>query len=195
MAYQSNIPQPTDQLDISQGDLLGNFTAVNTYVNVNHVPFGSSDQGKHAFVTFPIQTVVPSFNAGEEGLYNKQLSSVSELYVNKQFNGSAVQIPMTASILSTSAPVSGGPGWTYLPSGIYLTWGTMTVNGNTTITLASPPPTQILSVMLTPITGSSSYVDAQVVVNAIISRTQFSVVGTINGAATNVTVGYLVLGY
>ena len=195
MAYQSNIPLATDQLDNSQVDLQDNFGSINTYLNVNHVAFNSADQGKHAFVTFPIQGSAPSFLAGEEGLYNAQLSSVSELYVHKQYNGTTAEIPMTASILSSSAPVSGGPGWTYLPSGIYMTWGATTVNGNTTITLAHPPPTQILNVQLTPITGSSSFVDAQLVINAIISNSQFSVVGTINGSASNVTCAYLVLGY
>ena len=198
MAYQSNIPQPTDQLNISQVDLLDNFSAISTYLDVNHVPFGSSDAGKHAFITFPVQTIAPSFATGEEGLYNKVYATTteSELWVHKQYNGvSTVDIPFTASTLSSSAPVSGAGGWTYLPSGIYITWGSITVNGNTTITLANPPPSQILSVQLTPITGSSSFVDAQVVLNAIVSNSQFTVVGTINGAASNITVGYLVLGY
>lgn len=195
MAYQSNIPLATDQLDNSQVDLQDNFGAINTYLTVNHVAFNSADQGKHKWVTFPIQGGAPSFLAGEEGLYNAVLNTVSELYVHKQSNGGTVEIPMTASILSTSAPVSGGPGWTYLPSGIYMTWGSTTVNGNTTITLAHPPPTQILNVQLTPITGSSSFVDAQLVINAIISNSQFSVVGTVNGSASNVTCAYLVLGY
>jgi hypothetical protein len=195
MAYQQNIPQPTDQLDNSQGDLLGNFQEVYTYLGVNHVEFGSADEGKHAFITFPIQSPAPTFAAGEEGLYNAQLSAISELYVHKQYNGTTAEIPMTASILSSSAPVSGGPGWTYLPSGIYITWASVTLNGNTTITLASPPPTQILSVNLTPITGSSSYVNAQAVVNTIISRTQFSAVGTVNGASSAVQCLYLVIGY
>lgn len=197
-AFQSNIPQPTDQLNISQVDLLDNFGAISTYVDVNHVPFGSADAGKHAFITFPVQSVAPVFATGEEGLYNKVFATTtkSELYVHKQYNASSTaDIPFTASTLTLSAPVSGAGGWTYLPSGIYITWGRLTVNGDTTITLANPPPTQILSVQLTPITGSTSYVDAQVVLNTIVSNSQFKVVGTINGLASNITVGYLVIGY
>jgi hypothetical protein len=195
MAYNSNIPQATDQLNVSQGDILANFQEIATYVAVNHVAFGAADAGKHKWVTFPLQGSAPAFAAGEEGLYNKALTGVSELYVHKQYNGGTAEVPMTASILSASAPVSGGAGWTYLPSGIYMAWGSVTLNGNTTVTLANPPANQILNISLTPITGSSSYVDAQVVINAIVSNSQFTAVGTIGGVSTNINCRYLVIGY
>ena len=86
MAYQNNIPQPTQRLKDSQGDLLANFQALQTFLEVNHVTFGSGDEGKHKWVSFPTQGSAPSFAGGEEGLYNLVYATTAqnELYVHKQ---------------------------------------------------------------------------------------------------------------
>ena len=117
MSYQNNIPQPTDALSQSQSDILNNFAAIQTLVDVNHVDFASSDQGKHKFVTFPVQTVTPSFNVGEVGLYNKlsAVTSVNELFI---VNSAGTTSPLTAS-----QQVTNNNGWAYLPSGVLMKWG------------------------------------------------------------------------
>lgn len=119
MAYQFNIPQATDQLSVSQGDLLGNFTSLFNWVQANHVTFDVADAGKHKWVTFPRQSVVPTppFTGTEVELYNFLFptTGVSELYVQK---GTAAGIPMTASVIS-----GGTRGWTYLPSGFKIIGG------------------------------------------------------------------------
>jgi hypothetical protein len=139
MAYQPNIPLATDQLSQSQSDIQGNFQAIKALVDVNHVDFANGvDFGKHNFVTFPVQSVAPVFAATEEGLYNKvpaapfPLTAVNELFINKRSGAGSVQIPMTASILSTSSsPGFGSSGWTYLPSGILIKWGKFNTARNT----------------------------------------------------------------
>lgn len=200
MAYQPNVPQSTDLLSDSQSDIQGNFQAIQTLIDVNHYDFGTADEGKHFAVSMPPQASSPAiaFAAGEVGLYSyiNATTSQTELYINKTNQATVTQIPATASSLSiTSAPAQGTAGWSYLPSGIYITWGSTTVNGNTLITLTTPPPNQILSVQLTPASGSSSYVNAQVVLNNIVNRSTFNVVGTINGSASNVLCYYFVIGY
>ncbi len=122
MAYKNNIPQSTDALSQSQSDLLNNFAAIQTLIDVNHVDFASADQGKHKFVTFPVQTVTPTFNAGEIGLYNKlsAVTGVNELFI---VNSAGTTAPLTASQQAAHAN-----GWTYLPSGVLMKWG----NGNAT---------------------------------------------------------------
>lgn len=133
MAYNQNIPQPGDQLSQSQADLLANFQALQTLIDVNHEDFASADQGKHKWVTLTQQSAIPptgsAFGASEIGLYNavNSVTSKNELYVKKVNQVTTVQIPATASILSTSsAPIAGSNGWTYLPSGLLLKWGTAT---------------------------------------------------------------------
>lgn len=143
MAYNNAIPQPTDKLRNSQPDLLGNFQAIKTLVDVNHVTFDVADQGKHKFVTFPVQSPAPTFLTGEEGLYNKLFNTgvnptnINELYVHVQPSASGTrpqEIPFTASILSRIAPNTtetgneGVRGWTYLPSGLLIKWQHVTSN-------------------------------------------------------------------
>jgi hypothetical protein len=187
-------------LSDSQSDIQGNFQAIQTLIDVNHYDFASSNQGKHFAISMPPQASSPAitFAAGEVGLYSyvNATTSQTELYINKTNEATVTQIPATASVLSlTSAPSQGSAGWSYLPSGIYITWGSTTVSGNTLVTLASPPPNQILNVQLTPASGSSSYVNAQVVLNNIVSSSTFNVVGTINGSPSAVTCYYFVIGY
>jgi hypothetical protein len=198
MAYQANIPQSSDRLTDSQSDMLGNFQAIQALIDVNHYDFASPNQGKHFMVSMPAQSPAPMFAAGEVGLYAflNSVTNQNELYINKTNQVTVTQIPATASSLSVlSAPAQGSAGWSYLPSGIYIAWGTATVSGNTLVTLPNPPPTQLLSVQLTPVSGSSSYMNYQTVLNNIVSRSTFNVVGTLNGGASSFTCSYFVIGY
>jgi hypothetical protein len=156
MAYNANVPQSTDLLSQSQSDILNNFIAIQTLIDVNHVDFASGDAGKHKFITFPVQNPAPTFAAGEEGLYSflNATTVQNELYVHKQTGATTAEIPFTASILSTnSAPIVNSGGWTYLPSGLLLLFGHSTANGNTAFTFAALNPsapvfTNVLSIIL-----------------------------------------------
>ena len=71
MAYNNAIPQANQPLNTSQADILANFAAIKTLVDINHVTFDIPDQGKHKHVSFPLQSAAPVFAANETGLYNK----------------------------------------------------------------------------------------------------------------------------
>lgn len=146
MAFNANIPQATDQISQSQGQLLQNFQALQTLIDVNHVDFASADQGKHMFVTMPNQGADPATGATEINLYNKVSAylTTQQLYLNNPSTGVPYEF---TSILSAS------PGWTFLPSGALLKWGTGSGTGPTTITFPVgaqyPVFTQVLSCQLT----------------------------------------------
>lgn len=57
MTYDPQIPQPGDDLSVSQQDLLDNFTSLDTIFGENHVLFssGSANKGKHKHVAFVSQ--------------------------------------------------------------------------------------------------------------------------------------------
>lgn len=206
MAYQANIPQPTDLLSQSQSDLLNNFQALQTLIDINHVDFASGDQGKHKWVTFPVQAAIPpagsGFLAGELGLYNavNATTTHSELYINKTNQITVVQVPMTASSLSTnSAPASNGGFWTYLPSGLVLIGGNGgPSSGLTTVTLTvGPALTQILTVLVCPAGGGTSDVNFAVRLVDITSPSTFRIyvsprttVGSGTGAFQFLAIGY-----
>lgn len=128
MAYNGNIPQPTDQMSQSQQDLLDNFTEINNFVNTDHGPFNGATQGQHVKVTLPnaAPPVFPNPNT-DIGFYNANgvTSTLPEGYVHKHIAGPAnIDVPFTESILGTNASPGLTSGWTYLPSGILLKWGT-----------------------------------------------------------------------
>ncbi len=121
MAYQNNIPQATDLLSQSQSDILDNFAAIQTLIDVDHVDFANADEGKHKKVTFPVQSPAPSFGVGEIGLYNflDPITGLNELYIS---NSAGTDYPITAAETPTVTS-----GWTYLPSGLLMVWGDDTI--------------------------------------------------------------------
>jgi len=211
MAFNPNIPQPSDQLSQSQQDILNNFQAIQALVDVNHVDFASSDQGKHKWITFPSQGAIPPAGSGftgtELGLYNAVYSTTGkqELFVNKTNQITVVQVPFTASILSTSsAPTSGTGFWTYLPSGLLMIGGnaTGTLTGLNMNTIGAPAPTltQLLSVVVCPYnptsTGDLNFAVRLVDINGPNTFRVYISSRTSTGAATGQTgYSYLAIGY
>lgn len=125
MAYNNAIPQATDRLKDSQSDLLGNFQAIKTLIDINHVTFDTPDQGKHKSVMMPDQAGgLPVFGAGECGFFAatpiapQPLTGVNELFVHRSDGSETL---MTAGDLQAlDFPLSG---WTFLPSGLLIKWG------------------------------------------------------------------------
>lgn len=184
MAYNSLIPQANDKLKDSQPELLANFMAIKTLVDVNHVTFDdpSGDQGKHKWVAFPSQGSAPVFLAGEEGLYNAVYATTvkNELFVHRQTGATTAETPLTASFLSvSSAPAALSAGWTWLPSGLLLKWGLTSGNGLTTITYpvsaTIPAFTTVFALHITTSSGSLGDSDTYVRVSAASNPLQFEV--------------------
>jgi len=106
MAYNSNIPQPTDQISQSQADILGNFQALNPLI------LGQ--------ISFPPSGSIPVFPVGTDGLYGKvpalpfPTTGVNEIFLVKSTGAS---FPLTAQ------GIFGGVSWCYLPSGLIMKWG------------------------------------------------------------------------
>lgn len=161
MAYLPNIPQATDQLSISQGNILNNFTILGAIAgNANPSSDSINSTAGFNWILLPSQGAIPpagsAFPAGTVALYSATNSTTSknELYINKTNQATVTQIPVTASSLSiTSAPALNTGGWTYLPSGMLLKFGNGSANGNTAFTFAalnpgSPAFTQVLSIVL-----------------------------------------------
>jgi hypothetical protein len=211
MAYQSNIPQATDLLSKSQGDLLNNFGAIFTLVGVNHVDFGAADQGKHKWVTLPSQGATPPAGSGfapaELGVYNAvyATSTQQELFINKTNQATVVQVPATASTLSVnSAPAAASNGYSYLPSGILIKWAAISpTTGYQAVTLAGSSPftgpafTQVLNVQMTPYGGGTGDANFAVRLVSIDSPSQIHVyvssrttVGPATGQFMLLIIGY-----
>ena len=107
MTFNPDSPQPNDDLSVSQGDLLTNFTELNTQFAVNHVAFddAGADKGKHKFVTFVEQADDPESKGDEYLIYAKDDSGNPELYARPELNGSSYQITKDGSIFTGLLPV------------------------------------------------------------------------------------------
>lgn len=128
MPYNSNVPQATDVLSQSQLDLLNNFQAIFTLVGVNHSNFGTPNQGKHNFVSMPVQSGNPGTTASEMALYTKtsSLTSVPEAFFQRA-DGSVVEFTSAAQSVT---------GWTRLPSNILIKWGQSSGTGSVAVNLS-----------------------------------------------------------
>jgi hypothetical protein len=126
MAYNNAIPQPADQLSTSQPQILDNFIEIAAALAVNHGAFNGANEGKHMFVELPTVpnaqlAVVPAMLANEIGLVSQVsvYSGAPEMQVIRPGGNATVEF------------TSGGfaaTGWTRLPSGILLKWGTIPLN-------------------------------------------------------------------
>jgi len=112
MAFNPNIPQPSDSLSQSQADILANFQAIEPLFS----------QGIQDFVILPAQGSAPATGASEIALYSKTVSGAPQLFMRQQSNGT--EYNFTSSLQASS-------GWARLPSGILIKWGNATPTRNT----------------------------------------------------------------
>jgi hypothetical protein len=191
MAYNPNIPNASDKFSQSQAQIKENFQAIAPLF----------EQGIQQWVALPVQGTAPTFDPGDEGLYNLNyaVTSKNELFVHKQTAAGTADIPMTASSLSiTAAPATFSSGYTMLPSGIQLRWGQLTGSGSQIVTISGGTPFNgIITILVCPYDSSNGDVNIAARLGAILSTTQFKVYissRTSTGAATG-TVNYLIIGY
>lgn len=137
--YQNNIPQATDQLSVSQSDILTNFASIESLIDIDHVDFASPNAGQHNQVSFPLNSNAPAFPVfapSTIGLYSLLATTgVNELYITKNIAGGIAQVPLTASTLSINAtPIFSNEWFSFLPSGFIVKGGGLvsTVGGSHT---------------------------------------------------------------
>lgn len=186
MSYNPNIPAASNLISQSQSEIQTNFAQANAIFDIDHVTFNdatSADRGKHRKVTC-IEVSDPVTAANEVDLYAKAVSGVTRLFFRQENGGSIIPISGTDPYRTVGANQSEYS--TYLPGAASSTAAfimkTGTVNktgvGGTwnlgTVTFLTQFPSECLSVILTPIRGSSS-IHAMYVNNASISTTSFQI--------------------
>ena len=93
MAYLNNIPADSDILAISQGQILQNFSQLQTQFSVDHDSLlAAGATGKHLKLTMPDRAADATTGANEGALYTKNSGSQTELYFREENNGDVVQI-------------------------------------------------------------------------------------------------------
>ena len=121
----NNIPLAGQSLGTTRAPINQNFSVIDAAFQIDHVDYNIAGQGKHNKVTFPVQGSAPAFTVGDIGLFNLAVGGTNELNIT---NSSGVTTPFTKSLAAN-------PGWTYIPSGMIMAWGTGTVTGGGNVTI------------------------------------------------------------
>lgn len=127
------VPQPTQTLADTQNPILQNFITINAGFLLNHVELGTAGAGKHKAVIMVNQTNAPAapITVGLESAIYSAPSLVAPndpaLFIKGQNSGAGTNgLEITYALKATS-------GWTYLPSGMIIQWGTATIGGGGTV--------------------------------------------------------------
>jgi len=132
MTYNPSIPQPTDNISVSQGDLLTNFTALNTIFGTDHTALNVAlYSGNHKKTTLVRQAADPAAVAGAPILYTKQVTYNGPIFRDELFfrlgsgDGGAV-VQLTEMNQAINSTVTGS---TFMPGGFVVKWGQFSTSG------------------------------------------------------------------
>ncbi len=158
MAYDPNIPQPTDDLSDSQVQLLANFQQLDTSFGINHFQYSdaSSDNGKHKKLDFPTPTTVGVPVGDDSVIYPKAVSAVSSPYFRNSVGDSVMW--RGGSTNGLVAETLANPGLLNLPNGFQMKFGQSSFSGAGTqalVTYAAAFPTATLCVQVTRAGGNT----------------------------------------
>jgi len=182
--FLPNIPQPNQNLDFSQGQLLSNNSGLDTVFSVDHTLFSDStaNKGFHKKVTlYQVATDPAQAFPGAE-VYTKN-SGITPNRITDLFFSSKPETGADKVLQLTSTALVTANGEGFMPGGLQIRAGTG--SAPTPVTFMTKFPTACISVVAT--TNSSG---SQVNVTAI-SATGFTVVSPSGGLAYYwIAVGY-----
>lgn len=167
--YNPNVPNPPNNPSADVGDMHTNASSIGNIMAVDHFGFNNNNGGKHQQVTMPSRGSAPTTVAGSADLYVNTDSAGQQAlwFIRDGFPLSNVQLT-TSKIL---APTVTSNGCTFLPGGLLLQWGTVSLNANpsnTTVTYPVAFPNNVFNIVVSISRDSSISTTAQsvYVVNA-----------------------------
>lgn len=123
MTFDPNIPQAPDDMSVSQGQMLDNFTDLNNVYgnNGDHVPFdAATNKGKHNKVTFVTQGAapvdgnnltpaeelyIPNTESNDLAMFALEDGTDTEIYLRKENNGAVNKITQQGELFIQVHPV------------------------------------------------------------------------------------------
>ncbi len=215
MAY-TDTPLANQDLDVSQPLIRDNFNSADTTFGINHYSFKNltAQMGKHKFVSLPVlanyAAISPAPVAGDQTIYSKTVSAVSQLFCAADATGNEYQltriIPASFGVFSTNTVYPQVPakayesgGWTFLPGGLIMQYGSSLPGQSSSQTGTTKFPISFTSpafmVMTTPVIRSTGGSQERViaVVDTTITATQFQWTWD-NGTSSYVGFNWIAIG-
>ncbi len=188
-----DVPLSTQNLAQTQPLIRANFATIDAAFSINHVPYGTANQGKHNLITFPRQLPEPAAPTGNDiNMYSflNPDTTVSELYIRRPAGAS---VPFTASLQN---PVL-DHGYSYLPSGLLLKWGGSPFLAASPVqVLIDPAPivfNNIFNIQLTIVANNPAQIKDSAMNLVYDTNAQFFIYYT-GGNFANSFVNYLIIG-
>lgn len=143
MTYNAGIPNATDLISVSQGQIKTNFTQLNSQFGIDHVAFNTGSgngNGFHKQVTIPTPLVSNPTLSGTYGeFYTKSVSGTTQGFFA---NASTVTQLTGASSIS-------GSGYTTLPGGVLMQWGSGSYSNGNSVPFPVNFPTAVFALQVT----------------------------------------------
>lgn len=122
MSFTAGMPESGSSLGNTRTKFVNNFSTIRTAIQANHENISNAGAGKHRFIQ--LMNVSPgTTSATELGLFN---GTNNRLFLRPESNGNTIQ-------MSGINPVSATNGYTFLPGGILMQWGTTASSSNATV--------------------------------------------------------------
>lgn len=118
--YINSIPAGSDIPSQSQPDLQTNCQSVNSLLNVDLYTFNDNNGGYHRKSTYVVQGSNPGSAAAQVVEFSKTSSGSSELFIQRDGVATAIQ-------LTRGTPSAAANGYTFLPGGLLIQWGSVSI--------------------------------------------------------------------
>lgn len=179
--YDPLIPQPSDNLSTSQGQILNNFTELNNIFDADHFTWNNAtvgNRGLHREVTFPaVKAVDPTPSGVSSVIYTKTVSGASTAFFANASGASALWAGGGTGLVSLTGSGNDSIGSMTLGNGVIVKWGNIaTIDGFVTpYSFAVAFPTACFNVIVCcdAAAGQSSF--AASVINSTVTAAGFSV--------------------
>lgn len=152
-SYITGIPNAPNNPSADQPNMKTNTNSINSWVGIDHKGFTTGQDGWHTLVHLVPQSS-PAATLGIGELYSQTVNADQQLFYQ---SGGGVITQLTGP----TAPSIVTNGFTYLPGGLLMQWGStnaVTSSASTTITFPTPFLSAVFSVQGTVVTNDTSTV-------------------------------------
>jgi hypothetical protein len=189
--YNPLVPTGSVPLNLDYANLQGNFAVINTDYGIDHVPLTdtSGSQGFHNVIhSVPFSTagVAPASATNYPVLAPAAISGIGEIFtavVNDGFTTDTALYFQTGrgrimQLTSNKTPSAASNGYTFLPGGIFLQWGSVSSTSSSSIpvTFNVTFPNNIYNIQLTAKKSGSVDTVAYYVQNSSITTAGFTII-------------------
>lgn len=149
--FTTTVPAANNAPASDQPLMQVNNASTNSIINVDHYTFNNNSGGLHKQVTMPVESI-PASAVGQAVLY-ANTAGQSQLFATTDNGGNAYQLSrfIDANFVSFGQSINYAPpvanqngGWTFLPGGLLLQYGSMLSTGSNTVVVFPIPFTTAL---------------------------------------------------